>query len=162
MKKTLLIVLLALCQSCQSNEGSSPRIFDDRDVVIHLKLHPQGASKAYAGLATMDPSHAMASSWRRMKIEIDRAQPASQRFLGFRKIGEIPGFGASVVLLPDSYSQAYPWVIICNEPSMYQSPAECTIKGNSGKWTAEVLISTDDVGEFSAIVDSIRSEVPRQ
>src|ERR1700755_149195 len=127
MKKILLIASIALCQSCQSNDNSSAQVFDDRNIVVHLELHPRGTSKTFTGLATEDSSHAMASSWQRMKVEIDRAKPESKKFMGFREIREIPGFGASVVLLPDSYSQAYPWVIICNEPSIYEGPAECGI-----------------------------------
>lgn len=159
VRKILFVMLLLLCQSCQQSDQASPHVYDDREVVVRLSIRPAGVSKEYFALATADMSHQIAWSWRRMRAEIKVATPAPERFHGFRVIERIPGFGASVVLLPDAYSDNYMWAAICDESSTYLRGAACSIKGNAGKWTVEVSISTDDLAEFDVIVDSLRTQL---
>lgn len=159
MKRILLLGFVMLCQSCHPSDGAPSGVVDDTTAVTQLKLHPRGAVKAYSGLATASPSHVIASSWRRMKDLIDKSPTESKTFNGFRVV-HVPGFGASEALLPDSYSGSYSWVIICDGSTLHQSGGDCAIKGNSGRWIAEVPISTDDIGAFPAIVESIKAALP--
>lgn len=157
VKKVLLLGLIVFCHACQNSAPSG--VVDDRDLVTHLTLHPAGSTKTFAGLATAVPSHVIASSWWRMRGLISKSSRTRETYRGFSVV-EVPGFGASVVLLPTSYSEAYPWVVICDGPGMSEPVGDCAIKGNSGTWVAEVPIKTVDMGIFPVIVQAIQDTLP--